>query len=176
MRRTRAKTTLLRYLISDNNYNYALYGLRQSVNNALDSYEKAIIKNEDDSSSSSETDRAIPTGADTEETNSYPKNAEGNVDYQIYTGYNTADECGEYEKVEGSTVVTRKKAYNKFIKALENNYMLGEEDDITDVEKLPYFATEMKNQLEQMIINNFSDTLQISMTTRSRKKIIRQKI
>lgn len=171
----KSENDALRYLISDNNYNYALYGLRQSVNNALDSYEKAIIKNEDDSSSSSETDRAIPTGADTEETNSYPKDAEGNVDYQIYTGYNTADECGEYEKVEGSTVVTRKKAYNKFIKALENNYMLGEEDDITDVEKLPYFATEMKNQLEQVIINNFGDTLQISMTSAIEKENLEKK-
>lgn len=171
----KSENDALKYLISESNYNYALYGLRQSVNNALDSYEEAIIKNEDDSSSSSETDRAIPTGADTEETNSYPKDAEGNVDYQIYTGYNTADECGEYEKVEGSTVVTRKKAYNKFIKALENNYMLGEEDDITDVEKLPYFATEMKNQLEQVIINNFGDTLQISMTSAIEKENLEKK-
>lgn len=155
----------LKYILSEDNYNYALYSLRVSINTAIDSYEEEIINSDDDDSSSTTSDRTIPTGADTEETYSYPKKEGTNeVDYEIYTGYNTADTCGEYEKLDGSTVVTRKKAYNKFIKALDNNNMLDDEDNISKIEELPYFETEMKNQLEQMVINNFSDTLLISRT------------
>lgn len=154
----------LKYLLSEENYNYALYTLRKSVNDALDTYEKDILKEEEDASSSSSGDRAIPTGADTKEDYYYPTTTAGELDYEIYTGYNSAEECGDYEKLDKSTVVTRKKAYNKFLKALENNFMLNEDDDISKIEELPYFETEMKNQLEQMVMNNFYDTLLISRT------------
>ena len=76
----------LTYLLSDDNYKFALYTLRKSINNAIDSYEKQILKITDDSSSSSTTARTLPTGATEENSNFYPKTESGEVDYQIYTG------------------------------------------------------------------------------------------
>jgi len=165
----------LKYLLSEDNYNLALYTLRKSVNSALDSYEKVIIKEENNNNSSSTADRTIPTGADTEDENKYPTTAAGALNYQIYTGYNTAEDCGDYEKLDDSTVLTRKKAYNKFIKSLESNYMLEKGEDISKVEELKYFDTEIKNQLEQMIINNFYDTLLISRTDAIEQKDLENK-
>ncbi len=171
----KSENDALKYLLSEDNYNYALYTLRKSINSALDTYEEAIIKAEQGDTTSTETDRTIPTGADSEQENGYPKNVEGKLNYEIYTGYNTADVCGDYEKLENSTVLTRKKAYNKFIKSLETNYMLNEDDNISKIEELPYFATEIKNQLQQMIINNFYDTLLIARSAEIEKADMEKK-
>ena len=51
----------------------------------------------------------------------------------LYTGINNVSDCGEYEKVTGSTSVTRKRAYLRFINALRANYLIGEGENITDI-------------------------------------------
>lgn len=147
------------YLLTDAEIKYATYVIMVSVNSAIDTYEEDYIKAEDDTTSSTET-RTTPTGANTLPDGYYPTKEDGSIDYAIYTGANSASECGEYEKKEGSTSYTRSRAYAQFIHALRENYLIGEDEkDVTDVTALSYFTTELKSQLEQMLINKFYATL-----------------
>ncbi len=147
------------YLLTDAEIKYATYVIMVSVNSAIDSYEEDYIKAEDETTSSTET-RTTPTGANTLPDGYYPTKEDGSIDYAIYTGANSASECGEYEKKEGSTSYTRSRAYAQFIHALRENYLIGEDEkDVTDVTVLSYFTTELKSQLEQMLINKFYATL-----------------
>ena len=147
------------YLLTDAEIKYATYVIMVSVNSAIDSYEEDYIKAEDETTSSTET-RTTPTGANTLPDGYYPTKEDGSIDYAIYTGANSASECGEYEKKEGSTSYTRSRAYAQFIHALRENYLIGEDEkDVTDVTALSYFTTELKSQLEQMLINKFYATL-----------------
>lgn len=147
------------YLLTDAEIKYATYVIMVSVNSAIDSYEEDYIKAEDETTSSTET-RTVPTGANTLPDGYYPTKEDGSIDYAIYTGANSASECGEYEKKEGSTSYTRSRAYAQFIHALRENYLIGEDEkDVTDVTALSYFTTELKSQLEQMLINKFYATL-----------------
>ena len=147
------------YLLTDAEIKYATYVIMVSVNSAIDSYEEDYIKAEDETTSSTET-RTTPTGANTLPDGYYPTKEDGSIDYAIYTGSNSASECGEYEKKEGSTSYTRSRAYAQFIHALRENYLIGEDEkDVTDVTALSYFTTELKSQLEQMLINKFYATL-----------------
>ena len=147
------------YLLADAQIKYATYVIMVSVNSAIDTYEEDYIKAEDETTSSTET-RTTPTGANTLPDGYYPTKEDGSIDYAIYTGANSASECGEYEKKEGSTSYTRSRAYAQFIHALRENYLIGEDEkDVTDVTALSYFTTELKSQLEQMLINKFYATL-----------------
>lgn len=147
------------YLLTDAEIKYATYVIMVSVNSAIDSYEEDYIKAEDETTSSTET-RTTPTGANTLPDGYYPTKEDGSIDYAIYTGANSASECGKYEKKEGSTSYTRSRAYAQFIHALRENYLIGEDEkDVTDVTALSYFTTELKSQLEQMLINKFYATL-----------------
>ena len=147
------------YLLTDAEIKYATYVIMVSVNSAIDTYEEDYIKAEDETTSSTET-RTTPTGANTLPDGYYPTKEDGSIDYAIYTGANSASECGEYEKKEGSTSYTRSRAYAQFIHALRENYLIGEDEkDVTDVTALSYFTTELKSQLEQMLINKFYATL-----------------
>ena len=147
------------YLLTDAEIKYATYVIMVSVNSAIDTYEEDYIKAEDETTTSTET-RTTPTGANTLPDGYYPTKEDGSIDYAIYTGSNSASECGEYEKKEGSTSYTRSRAYAQFIHALRENYLIGEDEkDVTDVTALSYFTTELKSQLEQMLINKFYATL-----------------
>ena len=147
------------YLLTDAEIKYATYVIMVSVNSAIDTYEEDYIKAEDETTTSTET-RTTPTGANTLPDGYYPTKEDGSIDYAIYTGANSASECGEYEKKEGSTSYTRSRAYAQFIHALRENYLIGEDEkDVTDVTALSYFTTELKSQLEQMLINKFYATL-----------------
>ena len=76
------------YFLTEDEKNFAEYQLRLSINNAIDSNEKAIINAESNSSSDSSSDRATPTGANETDENYYPKTETGELDYQVYTGSN----------------------------------------------------------------------------------------
>ena len=147
------------YLLTDAEIKYATYVVMVSVNSAIDSYEEDYIKAEDETTSDTEA-RTTPTGANTLPDGYYPVKEDGSIDYDIYTGSNSASECGEYEKKEGSTSYTRSRAYAQFIHALRENYLIGEDEkNVTDITALSYFDTELKSQLEQMLINKFYATL-----------------
>lgn len=148
------------YFLTQDEINYANYTVMASINQAIDSYEEAIISSSaDDSSSDSSEDRATPTGANTLPDYYYPTEDGSTIDYGIYTGSNNPSDCGTYEKLDGSTSVTRVRAYARFVSALRSNYLIDENEDISDIFGLTYYATEYKTQLEQMLISKFSATL-----------------
>lgn len=146
------------YFLTQKEIDYANYNVMVSINQAIDSYEEDIIARAEDEETSSDEDRATPTGADTLPSYYYPSK-DGKIDYGIYTGSNKLSDCGTYEKVDGSTSVTRVRAYARFISALRSNYLVDEDDDISDIFALDYYATEYKTQLEQMMISKFAATL-----------------
>lgn len=141
----------LQYFLSEAEQNQGLYSCRKSFNNALDSQEKKYIKSEDDgTSSSSATVRTLPKNVNTEN--------EGYYDpaYKIYTGFNSASDCGGYEAVKGSTTTTRKKAYNSYIAGLRESQLLAEKEDPTDLESLAYFTEQRISSYETILINKLT--------------------
>ena len=152
------------YFLTEDEINYANYVVMSSINGAIDSYEEDIIAEMNDTTTSSDS-RTTPTGANTISSTYYPSRTENGakvVDYGIYTGYNTISECGDYEKVNGSTTYTRRRAYARFLNALRLNYLVQEDEDVSmDVTELSYFTVELETQLEQRLLNKFIATLSL---------------
>ena len=128
------------------------YKLYSAVNSTIDNYEKTVIEEEDDEYVGTDT-RTTPTNLNTEQDDYYPKTADGGLDYFIYTGYAgyLLSGSGVYkdDAVENTRRATRVKAYTKYLKNLEDNYLVdGSKEDLTDFISLEYFKTEYKTQLE----------------------------
>lgn len=151
--------------LTEEEKNYAAYQVMQAINSSIDSYEQDIIAADSDSTSSEEA-RTTPTGAN-EVDAFYPTDENGNLDYGVYTGFNSASEWEEYEKVEGSTVVTRKRAYIRFLNALNQNNLLSDADlssMLYDVTGLAYYELELRSQYELLLINKFNATIALDMS------------
>lgn len=153
----------LSVFLTEDEKKYAEYQVLQAINSSIDSYEQSIIS-ADDSTTSSDTARTTPTGAN--ETDAYyPMDDAGNLNYGVYTGF-PGDEYGEYERLDGSTVVTRKRAYIRFLNALNQNYLLDESDISTtlyDVKELSYYNIELRSQYETILINKFNASVALDM-------------
>lgn len=134
-------------------YDRAMYTLKSMFNNTLDSAEENFIDKDDEDSDSSSDSRTTPTGVGNETDDYY------DVNYEIYTGFNTPDSCGSYERKDGSTQTTRKRAYNTFLSNLSANNLLIKGEDTTDFTKIDYYYVEMASQLEQALITKYSDDL-----------------
>lgn len=160
------------YFLTEDEINYATYNVMVAINEAIDTYEESLITSDEDTASSSDSDRATPTGANTLPDLYYPQTKDGAIDYAVYTGQNTPAECGSYETVKGSTAVTRRRAYARFISSLRSNYLIGEDEDISDITALSYFATEYKTQLEQLVITKFSATLSLDMADKLTPELV----
>lgn len=137
------------------------YKLYSAVNSTIDNYEKTVIEEEDDEYVGTDT-RTTPTNLNTEQDDYYPKTAEGGLDYFIYTGYAgyLLSGSGVYkdDAVENTRRATRVKAYTKYLRNLEKNYLVdGSKEDLTDFISLEYFKTEYKTQLESGIVNEYYD-------------------
>ncbi len=141
----------LEYFLTDEEEGKALYSLRSSFNSSLDSIEETII-DADEEESNSTTVRTTPTGIDTENEDYY------DPDYRIYTGTETA--LGSYEKVENSTVYTRKQAYARFLTNIRSSGLLDAGEDTTKVEGLSYFKRELKSAYESAVITKMSDAFE----------------
>ena len=153
----------LQYFITDggsdySDYDRAIYTLKSMINNTLDSTELTYIEEEDSSSSSGDT-RTTPANVGTETEDYYPVDADGKLDYDVYTGRNTLDSCGAYEAQEGSKQSTRRRAYNDFLSNLSMNNLLVDGEDTSDLENIDYYYVELASQLEQALINKYSDDL-----------------
>ncbi len=156
----------LRYLLSDgkvdnvDDYNLAVYTLKKNINDSIDSIESSSYITLDEEHSHG-TARTTPNGLNTEKEDYYPSKVvvENNeekkvVDYDVYTGRNGAGACGEYEKVEGSTVTSRQKAYNAFLANLQNYNLIGSENT-SKVDTLKYYHVELVSLLEQRLIDKY---------------------
>ena len=140
-------------------YDRAVYSLKSMINSTLDSAETDYISDQDDTSSSTGGTRTTPTGVGTEAEDYYPVDAEGNLDYDVYTGHNTLDSCGQYEAQDGATQSTRRRAYNVFLSNLSANNLLNEGEDTGNLEGIDYYYVELASQLEQALINKYADDL-----------------
>lgn len=143
----------------NDDYARAVYSLKKAVNDSLDSAETSFMRAESGSSDKIEgvsgDSRSVPTGINTEKSDYY------NADYEIYTGYNSPDSCGGYERQERSTAYSRTAAYNQFLTNLVSNDLISGEDikKTTDFLQIDYYYVELLSQLEQAMIEKFSDAL-----------------
>lgn len=147
----------MQYFLTENGtdfeaYNEAVYGLKKSLNDSLDSAEKDYIKADDDAHDHEEA-RTTPTNVNTAIEEYIPE------DYEIYTGRNALDSCGEYEKVEGSTATTRKKAYNTFLSNLQGYGLVDQSEDTAVITELNYYYMELSSTLSRALVNKYLDEL-----------------
>ena len=149
----------LKYFLTENGkdneaYDKVVYALKKSLNSSLDSMETQTINAESEEHDHSET-RATPNNVNTELEDYYT------TDYEVYTGRNAAGACGEYEKVDGSTVATRQKAYNSFLSNLQSYNLIDVAvEDPSDVTGLNYYYVELGSSLGQSLINKYFDSLE----------------
>ena len=147
----------MQYFLTENGtddkaYNEAVYSLKKSLNDSLDSAEKNYIKAEDHEHAHEES-RTTPTNVNTETEEYIPS------DYDIYTGRNALDKCGEYEKVDGSTATTRKKAYNTFLSNLQGYGLITENEDTAVITELNYYYIELSSSLSRALVDKYLDSL-----------------
>lgn len=139
-------------------YKRAVYALNKSLNNSLDSLETQYIKTHEHNHEDDEEARKVPTGVDTEKDDYYSEN------YGIYTGRNDLSECGDYEKQEGSTTVSRRNAYNSLLSNLYSYGLIssrdGKVENPTDIYDLDYYYVELSSSLAQAFINKYYDYLE----------------
>lgn len=154
----------MKYFLTENetdmeDYDAAVFGFMKSLNKSLDSAESNYITATGTSHTHSES-RTTPTGVDTTNEDYIPVKADGSLDYDIYTGRNTLDSCGTYEKVQGSTATTRMKAYNMFLSNLQGYGLIKKNEDTAKIKELDYYYLELTAQLGQALINKYFDALQ----------------
>lgn len=145
---------------SSEDYDRAVYDLKKTLNNSLDSWEQTYIKAKTEEHNHAEA-RTLPTAVNTEKEDYYT------TDYEVYTGLNAAGACGEYEKLEGSTPSTRQDAYNAFLANLQTYNMIntsGKIEDTSDVTRLNYYYVELSSLLGQALINKYYDDLAKDVT------------
>lgn len=142
------ETAGLAYFLTDEEKAKAEYDLKVVINNSIDSQEESIITAE---SGEYDTARTTPTGVGTANEDYY------DPAYKIYTGKNSASDCGTYETVDGSTPTTRKKAYNSFLANLSTNDLLEKGEDVSDFTSLNYYYIELQSAYEDALISKLSD-------------------
>ncbi len=147
----------------------ARYGVMSSLNSAIDSYELSYF--DDDSSSAGTDTRTTPTGVDTEKDDYYPAVSadDDSLYYNVYTGYDgyLLEDSGTYQDdrdrvlKDNSDRYSRRRAYNKFISVLINNYLIDPKtEDLRDVWSLEYIQNEYVSQLESQIMAKYYDAFE----------------
>ena len=139
-----------------NDYNEAVYNLRKSLNSSLDSAESSYITATAHNHTHDES-RTLPTNVNATESDYIPMK-DGELNYQIYTGRNT-DSLGEYEKLDGSTATSRKKAYNAFLANLDGYGLIGNDEDRTNVTELNYYYMELARMLSDQLVEKYVESL-----------------
>ena len=115
-------------------YFEAVYSLRKTLNNTLDSSEAQYIK-ATGSDHTHEESRTTPTGVKTEKEDYLPLK-DGQLNYGVYTGRNTLDSCGVYEKVTDSSASSRMSAYNSLLSNLQGYGLIKKNENTSDITKL----------------------------------------
>lgn len=159
------------YLLTDTEngdkyVNLAKYSLYSSLNSTIDEKEKTFV-DEEDEYTGTET-RTTPTNVDTEQDDYYPKDADGNLDYNVYTGYTDylLADSGAYrdDALDGTNRATRLRAYSSYIEGLKNSYLLGEDENLSDVLSLSYVQYLYVNQLKSQVVSKYYDLYETEMT------------
>lgn len=150
------------YLLTDDEINVAKYSLYSAINTAIDNQETKVIASEDETSASGTETRTTPGNVDTELEDFYPATAEGQLDYNVYTGYEgyLLSDSGDYQndKLDNTTKYTRIEAYNMFVNNLKSSYLVDRDtEDLSDVLNLEYIKQEYVSQLKSAVINKYYD-------------------
>ena len=150
---------LYKYFLTDcgtgstEDYDRAVYSLKKSINDALDSTETSYIVASGEEHDHGEV-RTMPTNATVEKSDYYP------TEYEVYTGRNSVDKCGKYESVEGSTPVTRKKAYNAFLANLQSYNLVDKDENTSDIYNLEYYYVELASSLAQALLSKYNEAME----------------
>ena len=147
------EVSVLKYFLSEENYDKAIYSLKKSLNDSLDSLESSYVTVTEEDHDHEEA-RTLPTGVDTEKEDYYTN------DYAVYTGRNQSSDCGEYETIDGSTRTSRQKAYNAFLTNIQAYNLIDGKEDTQDVTQLSYYYIEMSSVLGQALINQYFDAME----------------
>ena len=159
----KAKTTeeeKYEYLVGEDGVKEAKYKLNSTLNNLLDTNEKTVIANKNKNDDKEEYEgtgtRTTPSGVDSEKDDYFPEN------YTVYTGYGEyllgPAEEGGYEPLDGTDMMTRRKAYASLVSSLKNNYLITDDDeDTTDIMELSYVQKTYISQLQQVIVDQFNE-------------------
>ena len=147
----------MKYFLTEEEYNETVYTLMQSLNAALDEAETSYIKFSDDHAH--EEARTMPTNVNALE-DEYVPMKDGALNYDVYTGRNALTSCGTYEKVDGSTASTRKKAYNMFLSNLQSYGLVDKIEDTALFTELDYYYVELASALGKAVANKYLTSLQ----------------
>ncbi len=147
----------MKYFLTEEEYNETVYTLMQSLNAALDEAETSYIKSSDDHDH--EEARTLPTNVNAFE-DEYVPMKDGKLNYNVYTGRNALTDCGTYEKVDGSTASTRKKAYNVFLANLQSYGLVDKDEDTAVFTELDYYYVELASALGKAVANKYLTDLQ----------------
>ena len=160
------------YFLTKAEIAYAEYLVKSSINSAIDSNEQNYYLDAEEDGEAGE-DRATPTGMNTLADYYYPQGEDvSEVDYEVYTGLNSVDGCGEYEALDGSTRSTRRAAYARFVTTLRSNNLIEEGEAIDDPVALSYYDTELKTQMEQLVITKFLSTVSLEMSDKIEENLL----
>lgn len=138
-------------------YYEAEYGLKSSLNSSLDSAEANYVKENADAHTHEDT-RVTPTNVNVKKDDYVPMKGD-KLDYDVYTGRNALDSCGEYEKISGSTKSTRMKAYNAFLSNLQGYGLIEEGENASYITQLNYYYEELSATLGQALVNKYYEEL-----------------
>ena len=142
----------LAYFLDEEEIAKAEYDVKVSLNTAIDSLETSIINFEDEHDH--DEARTTPTGVDTVN--------EDFVDpaYKVYTGSNSASDCGSYETVESSTPSTRTRAYKRLLANLNSYGLIQKGENTSDVTALSYYQIQRRNTYEDAVIDKLGEAFE----------------
>ena len=134
-------------------YVEAVYNMKKSLNDSLDSAENSYITAATSDDHTHEETRTTPTNVNTEKEDYIPEA------YDVYTGRNPLADCGAYEALDGSTATSRKKAYNNFLSNLQGYGLIKEGEDTSVFTELDYYYLELSSTLGQALITKYGEDL-----------------
>ena len=154
-----AELATLKYFLTEGGkdstaYDRAEYNLKKSLNDSLDSMEQTYIDAEEEEGEHNHGSRTTPTGVGTQKEDYYTTN------YEVFTGREVVGENNEYERVEGSTMATRQKAYNRFLANLQGYSLIGKDEDASKIKDLKYYKIELSSALGQALITKYYEDLE----------------
>lgn len=145
------------YILDEAAVKNAKYQLNVTLNSVLDSSERDLLDEDDDDEYSGSDTRSTPAGIDTAVEDHVPEN------YNVYTGYENyllEDAGDDYEPLDGTTKVTRRKAYASFLSSLRSNYLLTDADtETTDIWEVSYVKDSYVSQLQSAILSEYNDKI-----------------
>ena len=138
-------------------YFEAVYNLKKMLNSSLDNAESGYIIASSHDHTHEEV-RTKPTNVSKLD-DEYVPMKDGKLNYDVYTGRNTPDSCGEYERITDSTTTSRKKAYNSFIANMQGYDLIKEGEDTAVITQLDYYYLELSSALSSALVEKYAEDL-----------------